>query len=85
MAVLATLQSYKDHGIRLWASCTAMLTASRPCNHSAELDLDSLIKRFGPDFDVVNRRAELLSSLTCSSCGRKGTCEIRLSAPTKPA
>lgn len=73
---VSTLADYQAGDYRLWASCEIDHT----CRHSAGLDLDVLIERFGADFDVVKRRAELVAVLRCGKCGRKGV-QIRLSPP----
>lgn len=78
MKTYSTLQSYREGRYGLWASCAAGPT----CTHFADLDLDRLIARFGPDFDVVARKPELLDHLRCSRCGSRQV-EIRIAAPTK--
>lgn len=74
----ATLESYRTGGYGLWASCAA----GPSCTHFADLDLDRLIDRFGPDFDVIDRKSELLARLRCRRCGSDQV-ELRIAAPTR--
>lgn len=50
------------------------------CTHSATLDLDVLIERFGADFEIAHRHAWFLSHLRCARCGRRSA-EIRIGGP----
>ena len=52
-----------------------------PCSHSSELDLNALTAKLGPDFDIVERHAELLASLRCSKCKHKGNMSIVRTPP----
>lgn len=77
---LETLQDLKNARYRLWASCEI----DERCYHSAVVDIDALIARFGPGFPFVDRRADMLASLVCSKCGRKGM-QTRIAAPRSAA
>lgn len=77
---LDTLQKLRDGHYTIWAACEI----DARCYHSAALDLDALIARFGPNFPFVDRRADLLASLVCSQCGRKGM-QTRIAAPRSAA
>lgn len=52
----------------LSAHCDAY---SPVCNHTGQLDLEMLVKRFGPDFEITEHRRQFLSHLVCSKCGRR--------------
>ena len=66
-----TLQEHKDSCSPIYAYCGNNL-----CKHGERLDVDMLIARFGPDFEVsaytLNRR------LRCTKCGGK---ECRINVP----
>lgn len=71
---LSQLGPMREYGYSLTAFCEA-------CGHSAKVDLDKLIERFGLSFDTVDNRAQLLRALKCSKCeGRK--MDLRLHGPT---
>jgi hypothetical protein len=75
---LATLQSYIDANHTITAH-----HETKDCSHYAALDLPRLAAKLGPDFNVIDRRQELLDSLTCSACGRKGDMSIIISPPRR--
>jgi hypothetical protein len=74
MISYSNLGSLKAHGGGLIAFCE-----SRDCGHYAPIDLDKLISRFGPDFDIVDGDAQIRALLKCAKCGGK-----RLSVQVKP-
>ena len=76
MIVIDTLGALREGGYRLFAHCEIDHT----CLHSAVLDLDVLIERFGEDFPFIDRRDELARALVCARCGRRGAV-IRLHPP----
>lgn len=69
MAEPGTLQHYIDKGARLFAHHERL---NPFCCHSAPLDLAALAAQLGPDFDIVDRRAELLTKFRCRACGTRG-------------
>jgi len=54
-----TLGGLKDYGHRLAAGCGE-------CQHTAKLDLDALIERFGRDLEAI----ALNGHLRCQRCGK---------------
>lgn len=71
---LSQLGTMREYGYSITAFCET-------CGHFAKVDLDKLVDRFGPTFDTVDNRAELLRALKCSKCqGRK--MDVRLHGPT---
>jgi hypothetical protein len=60
--------------------CTPYITAHcpSPCGHCAEIPLDALIARVGPDLQTD----ELCRRLRCAKCGRKG---VTITLPSKAA
>lgn len=48
--------------------------------HGAQIDLDKAIERFGPDFRIVDNRAEFLASFRCKTCGQPAH-DINLAPP----
>lgn len=80
MQTYGTLESYRQGPYRLWASCSI----DHRCSHFADLDIDRLIARLGPDFDAVANGDQLAASLSCSKCGRKGV-EIRVGNRKSPS
>lgn len=74
MISYSRLGSLMAQGCSLIAFCE-----SRACGHYAAIDLDALLKRFGPDFDIVDGDAQIRGVLRCATCGGK-----RLSVQLKP-
>ena len=67
-----SLASLKDLGYQIHAHCENI-----DCLRGRQLDLDALIKRFGPDFDIYRNSFD--RRLRCTSCG--GTrCSVRVLA-----
>ena len=60
---LRTLQSVAELRYHLVARCEG-------CGHFQSLDLKELIAQLGPDFDLVDRAAELQDVVSCLRCGR---------------
>ncbi len=52
----------------LSAHCDAY---SPVCNHTGIIDLQKLVEKFGPDFEITEHRKQFLSRLVCSKCGRR--------------
>jgi len=67
---MATLRDMLDKDA-LTAHCQAMLAGGRPCNHSKRMDIAALAEILGWDFDVVERRPELMRRLKCAECGSR--------------
>jgi hypothetical protein len=78
---LSTLKSYIEAGHTITAHHDA--GAANPCSHYSELDLPALVKKLGPDFDVVANHDRFVSQLVCSACGRKGSMSIIISPPRR--
>jgi hypothetical protein len=74
MICYSRLGSLQAQGCSLVAFCE-----SRGCGHYATIDLDALLKRFGPDFNTVEGDALIRATLVCSKCGGR-----RLSVQLKP-
>jgi transcription elongation factor Elf1 len=62
--VIATLKSHIDYDHTLTIHCG-------DCQHHVDLDLPEMVKRFGPEYDVVANRSAFLSHFHCSRCGSK--------------
>lgn len=62
-----TLGKMLEEGWTLAASCEHDHT----CTHIADLDLKALIKRYGADFPLVERRSMVCAALRCTRCGRR--------------
>jgi hypothetical protein len=54
----------RDRGFGLFGFCI-------PCGHFARIDLDALIRRFGPDCDTVDGDRAIRAVLRCGKCGRR--------------
>lgn len=65
-----SLAHSKANGERIWIHCETWAPGT-VCNHSAQLDWDDLINRFGPDFIIPKARSYFLSQFHCSKCGGK--------------
>ena len=63
MIELNRLQVLADRGNQLQAYCR--------CGHFAAVNLEVAIARFGPEFNTVDGREQLLASLRCSACGNR--------------
>jgi hypothetical protein len=64
-----TIGDFKQQGYRITAYCLHQY-GGIPCNHSAEVDLDVLEKRFGADWSLYGEnRLTLMALLRCKSCG----------------
>lgn len=74
MISYSRLGALKAENCRIVAFCE-----SRGCGHYAEVDLDTLVSRFGSDFDIVDGDARIRAVLRCAKCGGK-----RLSLQLKP-
>ena len=62
---MSTLRRLIETETGLSAHCE---TYSPVCNHSAWLKLESIVQRFGWDFDIVDGRQQLRGRLVCSKC-----------------
>ena len=64
-----TISDFKREGYVLTAYCVHQY-GGIPCNHSAEVDLDALEQRFGPDWSLYGpNRLTLMALLRCKRCG----------------
>jgi len=66
MATIDTLGALLDHHFRLSIYC-----GNQFCRHSAKLDLEALVERFGRDFVTVGKPNPLAARMVCSKCGSK--------------
>jgi len=64
--IVETLGDLRDHGMGLYANCTAL-----NAGHGALLDLDALIARYGEDFVHVGSDV-IASACVCRKCGHRG-------------
>jgi hypothetical protein len=71
-----TLAELRALGEGLNAHCGAPY-----CVHSKLLDLDMLIKRFGPDYSIINEK-RIAAALKCEICGHKGAIIHRIANQT---
>jgi hypothetical protein len=74
MIDLSKLGALKPRGYGLMAFCESV-----DCGHFAPVDLDMLIGRFGPGFDIVDGDAAIRAVLRCARCDGK-----RISLQLKP-
>lgn len=81
MTVHWSLGYFKEHGHKITAYCEQPGPIPM-CRHSAVIDLDKAIERFGPDFIVPNAYARFVGSLKCAKCGSKQI-SLQFSAPEK--
>lgn len=69
MSEPGTLGRYIEDGARL----SAYHERLEPfCCHSAPLDLGQLAAKLGPDFNIIDHRADFLSRFRCTRCGTRG-------------
>ncbi|MEP4769235.1 MAG: hypothetical protein ABJQ21_00645 [Roseibium sp.] len=77
---LSTLGELATAGYAIFGHCL-----HPHCGRSRELDLDAMIAKFGPDYEVINE-TRIASALVCQSatCPRKGLRggQITLHPPT---
>lgn len=70
MTVFWSLGYFREQGHTITAYCEQH--GPEPmCRHSAEIDLDKAIERFGPDFIVAQGYARFIASLKCTNCGSR--------------
>lgn len=74
---MSTLSQIKASGEGLMANC-----AGPNCGHGKPLDLDMLIARFGPDYEMINE-TRIAAACKCERCGHKGAA-IHLVANSRP-
>lgn len=81
--MVRTLQELLDEGERIFAHHARRYPV---CSHYSQLDVQWLIARLGPDFDLVTHRTWFCRRLRCTACGTKGTdTDVSLSPPDKNA
>lgn len=68
-STISTLGDLVRVGYRLWAHC-----GRRECGHRADLDLEALVERLGPQHSYL--APDLVPRLRCGTCGGR---EIGLS------
>lgn len=80
-----SLRNLYENGFTINFYCTAYLKdLGRPCNHGGQVDMQSLIQRFGWDFEISERRAWFLRHFVCSKCGARETTLRIQNPPHKP-
>lgn len=76
-----SLGYFKEHGHKITAYCEQNGPEPR-CRHSAVVDIDKAIAKFGPDFIVPHAYARFVGSLKCAKCGSKQI-SIQIGNPDK--
>jgi hypothetical protein len=72
----------REHGHTITAYCEQH--GPEPmCRHSAPVDIDKAIERFGADFVVPDAYARFVGSLKCTKCGSKRI-SIQIGSPSSP-
>lgn len=74
-----SLGYFKEHGHTVTAYCEQQ-TAEPMCRHSANVDLDKAIEKFGADFIIPKDYARFVRSLKCTKCGSRQI-SIRIGNP----
>ena len=65
-----SLGYFKEHGHTVTAYCEQHGQEPR-CRHSAQVDIDKAIEKFGADFIIPNDYRRFVGSLRCANCGSK--------------
>lgn len=78
MGSMSTLSEIKAAGEGLMANCAGL-----NCGHGKPLDLDMLIERYGPDYNVINE-TRIAAACKCERCGHRGA-RIHRIANTTPS
>lgn len=65
-----SLGYFKEHGHTVTAYCEQHGQEPR-CRHSAIVDIDKAIEKFGADFVIPDAYAKFVGSLKCAKCGSK--------------
>lgn len=79
------LRTMHELGFSLNIYCEAIDIRKRDfCYHSAHFEAQTLIQRFGWDFEISDHRAWFLHHFVCTKCGaRKATMRLQ-NPPYKP-
>lgn len=77
-----SLGYFREHGYTITAYCEQH--GPEPmCRHSADVDLDKAIAKFGPDFIISSDHARFCRALPCSKCGSRQV-SIQIGNPPNP-
>lgn len=80
--VFWSLGYFRQQGYRITAYCEQH--GPEPmCRHSADVDLDKAIAKFGPDFIISDAYPRFIASLKCAKCGSRQV-SIQIGNPPNP-